>query len=322
MDTRSDNQRGLSAGSRLSVQSAVTEFCESWLQLSSRSAKTIAAYRVDLGQFCVATGKDRCLDEVDRRMIEGWLLSLRQSGYLPSSLRRKLASVRGFFRHWVDRGELQASPVDDLRTSFGSVRRLPRTLQVEEVSSLVRGAESRTKDSTQNSRASALALRDAAVVRTLLATGIRVAELCSLNTDDLVDERSLRILGKGSRERIALLTHPKDTEVLNGYLATRTTLHPAGTALFLNTQGHRVTTEGIRHILRHVARNAGINRRITPHMLRHTAATRLLEHGADLRVVQSYLGHSSIRSTERYTHVSMAHYRAVIERCHPLRSVA
>lgn len=322
MDISRANQPASSTRNELSVQSAVTEFCESWLQLSNRSAKTIAAYRVDLDQFCAATGGDRCLGTIDRRMIESWLLSLQQSGYLASSLRRKLASVRGFFRHWVDRGDLQTSPVDNLRTSFGSVLRLPRTLQAEEVSDLVLGAKCRANESAQNGRASALAHRDAAVVRILLATGIRVAELCSLNTDDVFDDWSFRILGKGSRERIALLTHPQDIESLNSYLLTRTTLHPAGTSLFLNVRGHRLTTEGVRRIIRRVAFDAGISRRITPHMLRHTAATRLLEHGADLRVVQSYLGHSSIRSTERYTHVSMAHYRAVVERCHPLRSVA
>jgi site-specific recombinase XerD len=160
------------------------------------------------------------------------------------------------------------------------------------------------------------------VVRTLLATGLRVAELCSLAVEDLQDDWSFSVLGKSRTERVAVLAHLKYAECLGGYLAAWDALRPSGSSLFLNAHGGPLTTEGISRIIRQLAERAGISRRITPQMLRHTAATRLLEHGADLRVVQSYLGHSSIRSTERYTHVSMAHYRAVLERCHPLRSAA
>jgi len=301
---------------------SISDFCDNWLQLIRRSPKTCAAYRVDLEQFCRAIGRRKLLVDINRRDIEHWLLSLQQSGYAPASLRRKLASLRGFFRHWIDRGTLLSSPTDDLRISFGSTKRLPRTLQNSEIILLIKSLESQSESRAYDNRDAAIVHRNCAIVRTLLATGIRVAELCSLAMVDLLEDRSLRILGKGSRERIALLTHPKDMESINTYLNKRLALNPIETSLFVNARGAAMSTEGVRRIVRLAASDAGINRRVTPHMLRHTAATRLLEHGADLRVVQSYLGHSSIRSTERYTHVSMTHYRAVIERCHPLRSVS
>lgn len=300
----------------------VTEFCGNWLRLTDRSAKTIAAYRLDLDQLCRYLGPMTPLPTISRQMIERWLLSLQTDGYAPASLRRKLASVRGFFRYFVDAGVIPSSPLDNLRMSFGSSRALPRTLQDIEVMALLEGAKRPHNDAKPCERQLALSLRDHAIVRTLLATGIRVAELCHIQVDDLQDNNAVRIHGKGRCERIALLAHPDDEAAIREYLTARFALRPSTRSLFVNARGDAMSTEGARRVVRVTALNAGIKRRITPHMLRHTAATRLLEHGADLRVVQSYLGHSSIRSTERYTHVSMNHYRAVITRCHPLRSAA
>lgn len=171
--------------------------------------------------------------------------------------------------------------------------------------------------------AETLAKRDYAIIRVLSATGIRVAELCELSVVDYLEtESALRVFGKGSRERLAMLTMEEDRECLIDYLAERYRLEPKSDHLFLNGRGTALSTEGVRGVLRKAAAAADLPCHVTPHMLRHTAATCLLEHGADLRVVQTYLGHASVRSTERYTHVSNAHLRNVLERCHPLRNAA
>lgn len=308
---------------QLTVGLAITQFCEEWLRISNRSLKTIAAYRVDLDQFSEIAGKASELESVSRRTVERWILDLQQRGYRPASLRRKMASLRGFFRHFVERGTLRESPVAGIRVSFSAPTKLPRIVDQDDLASLLRSLERGVESAMFGSMARTCALRDLAVFRILAVTGIRVAELCHLTVQDVLESGStLRIHGKGSRERLAFLALPLDRSCLEEYMLVRHQLRPQNQSLFLNARGLSLTTEGVRGILHGACRTVGVNKRITPHMLRHTAATSLLENGADLRIVQTYLGHSSIRSTERYTHLSMAHLRAVVERCHPLRSVA
>lgn len=307
----------------LSVSEAVRIFCEVWLRLSNRSQKTVAAYTTDLAQFVRTLPANMELREVARRDVERWLIALQTDEYESASIRRKLASLRAFLRHWVDRGSLAESPLDRFVLRLRESRRLTRVVADGDLQSLLLHFQQSCHQHTQDTPWGVLARRDLAIVRTLCATGIRVGELVGLSCGDILENGTmLRVIGKGRRERIAFLTMAEDQRCLHEYLSVRCCLTPNSDALFVNDRGSRLTTEGVRQLLRRGAKRAGIADRITPHMLRHTAATRFLEHGADVRVVQEYLGHASIRSTERYTHVSPRHLQAVLVRCHPLMPAA
>ena len=315
--------RGLKGDRDLSVDDAVSRYCDSWLPMSNRSPKTIAAYRTDLRQFQGCSGRHELLRSIQRSHVESWLLHLQTEQLRTSTIRRKLASIRGMFRHYVERGAITCSPLDGFRVRLSTVRPLTRVVQGDQVDVLLRHLKTAVAVTEDVRRSVVVARRDYAMIRLLSATGLRVAELCALNCEDFVGGDGVVLVhGKGGRERLALLTIDEDAACVQQYLALRHQLQPVDRSLFVNARGARMGTEGVRLILRRAAQSAGLAVHLTPHMLRHTAATRLLERGADLRVVQTYLGHTSIRSTERYTHVSTKHLRSVLERCHPLLPAA
>ncbi len=222
----------------------------------------------------------------------------------------------------VDRALLTTSPLNGFTLRLSHTERLVRIVGDDDLFALVDYTQ-RAVELASSSQERAVALRNCAIVRLLCATGIRVGELAALNSDDVLDHgTTLRVLGKGRRERLGFLGVPADVSCLDRYVVVRPELNPASNALFLNNRGHRLTTEGVRRAIHMLAQRAGVTSQITPHMLRHTAATRLLQQGVDLRIVQSFLGHMSIRSTERYTHVSPQHLRLVVSQCHPLNRAA
>lgn len=160
------------------------------------------------------------------------------------------------------------------------------------------------------------------MVRLLIVTGVRVGELVALRLDDVrIAERTLLVQGKGNRERLAYVADLVTADTLGRYMRLRSVSWPDSPAMFVGTDGQALSTDGVRAIVASAAKAAGIARRVTPHMLRHTAATTLLENGADLRIVQEFLGHNSIRSTERYTHVARRHLFRVLRSKHPLRYI-
>ncbi len=307
---------------QISVAQATQQFCGQWLRLNDRSEKTIRGYSTDLRQLVETTSEGLLLTDLSRKHVEHWILGLRDAGYAAASIRRKLASLRALIRYCVDRALLTTSPLNGLTLRLSYTQRLVRTLSDDDLFALVDYPQ-RDVEHASSTRERAVALRNGAIVRLLCATGIRVGELVALNSDDVLDHgATLRVLGKGRRERLAFLGLPADVSCLDHYLVTRPELSPASDALFLNNRGHRLTTEGVRRVIHTLAQRAGATSQITPHMLRHTAATRLLQQGVDLRIVQSFLGHMSIRSTERYTHVSPQHLRLVVSQCHPLNRAA
>lgn len=163
-----------------------------------------------------------------------------------------------------------------------------------------------------------LAIRNWAIIELLFATGIRVGEATALLLEDLtLDQRTLLIRGKGGRQRLALLIEETSFQAVSLYHQHRLALAASTRAFLLNRRHGPLSSQGVATVLRDLTRAAGIQRHITPHMLRHTAATFLLHNGADLRIVQEFLGHASITTTQRYTHVSRAHLQAALRRCHP-----
>jgi integrase/recombinase XerC len=275
------------------------------------SPYTIKNYRTDIRQFldyCKEHGVDS-LKQVDRALLRDYLAELDAVGYVKASVARRLAELRSFGEFLVREGEWD-------RNSFRSVsapripKRLPHYLMVAEVEALLAVPDT----STTRGR------RDRAMIEVLYGAGLRVSELVGLDLADIDLERAqVRVLGKGAKERIGLVGQPA-VRAVRAYLRLgRPALLGARrtSALWLNHRGGRLTVRGVSLILRRMAELAGIRTKVSPHILRHSFATHLLDGGADLRVVQELLGHANLATTQVYTHVSQSRVREVYGRAHP-----
>lgn len=304
----------------LSFTASARKFCESWLHANRRAPRTIQAYSIDLRQFARFRGFGRReIRSIRTDHVLAWVSELQRKNLSAASIRRKLAALRSLFAFALRFGLVRRSPLAALRLQLGDVHRITRVLSHEHLHRMVGGNRSSRCLKHQAARNRWLRLRDYAIVRTFAATGLRVGELVDLKDADLnAREALLTVMGKGRRERVVPLAHPEDVRAITAYAAAK----PASTSLFVNRSGKPLTTDAVRAILRRTAREVGMPEAPTPHQFRHTAATRLLENGADLRVVQVLLGHRSIRTTERYTHVNIPHLCRVVRKCHPLTRTA
>jgi integrase/recombinase XerD len=182
----------------------------------------------------------------------------------------------------------------------------------------VRRLGKKAKKSAEPSSPSYRALRNLALVDLLFATGMRVGEVSALDLSDfLVEEAVFKVQGKGGRNRLAFAVDEKTLRIQREHLQARKRIESSSPALFLNASGRRLSTQGIANVIAQLRREAGIERHVTPHMLRHTVATLLLRNGVDIRVVQEFLGHASIATTQRYTHITKEHLIAVLRKHHP-----
>jgi integrase/recombinase XerC len=281
------------------------------------SPHTIRNYQSDLEQFkafltTTPDGEPReepALDQIDNLTIREFLGRLHGNRNKRSSVARKLATVRSFMKYLSREGAIKCNTAKTV-ASPKQEKRLPDFLGKEAAVQLVEAPEAR----------SVLGKRDRAILELLYAAGLRVSELVGLDLGDIdPGERLLRVLGKGSKERIVPFGE-KAAEALGGYLSARqelTGMRASGDAVFLNARGGRLTTRSIGNIVdRHMA---GLAQRlkIHPHTLRHTFATHMLDAGADLRSIQEMLGHESLSTTQKYTHVSLDKLMEVYDRAHP-----
>lgn len=302
---------------------AVNLFLEGYFSTCERSAKTVAAYRADLNQASQFLGRRRQLTNLSPTALEDWAQQLKNDGYAPASIRRKFAALRVFLGYWVRRGQLNVSPLWHLRLDLKRPAAMPRVLSFEEIQAIKSAAQRRVGGvSVPITAADAgfRALRDLVIVEVLFATGIRIGELAALRLDDYsTDERCFLIHGKGGRERLALLSDHRSAQTVNRYLSLRRNVGSDSPNLLVNAHGRGLSAQGAAKIVTRLATAARIERRVTPHMFRHTVATLLLRNGADIRVVQEFLGHSSIRTTQRYTHVTKEHLMETLYKRHPNR---
>jgi len=312
----------------MQLNQACAKFVRGYFSSNERTEKTTAAYRSDLTQFNAFAGEGLPLKSLSGALIERWCAHLRRQGYSPASIRRKMAVLRVFCSYWVRRGSLRESPFWRVKLSYGRGEQLPRALSTREVRKLLTQAKrNNSPAAVLNDVGAALlavssseyrALRNLALVDLLFATGLRVGEVSSLNVQDFfVRESVFRVRGKGGRDRLALVVDEETLRIQRKYLEIRMRIETGSPALFLNSSGRRLTTQGISNVIARLREDAGIERHVTPHMLRHTVATLLLRNGADIRVVQEFLGHASIATTQRYTHVTKEHLRGVLRKRHP-----
>jgi integrase/recombinase XerC len=275
------------------------------------SPYTVKNYCNDIGQFldyCRARGVSS-LEQVDRSLLRSYLAELDAAGYVKASIARRVAELWSFGDFLVREEALERNPF----RMVGAPRvpkRLPAYLTVAELEALLVVPDTSTP----------LGQRDRAIIEVLYAAGLRVSELAGLDVTDVdLAQAQVRVVGKGGKERIGLLGRPAVRAVWTYLKAGRPALlgrRPAD-ALWLNHRGGRLTVRGVALILDKVGKQAGIRTHVTPHVLRHTFATHLLDGGADLRVVQELLGHANLATTQIYTHVSQNRAREVYLRAHP-----
>ena len=275
---------------------------------------------------------DHCDDlaDLDIAVLRGWLGSMHKAGHARTTIARRAASARAFTAFAFRRGWLTADPGAQLRTSKVQ-RHLPEVLGQAQMTAVLTAPQRRSPG--DDALAAAVSQRDAAIMELLYATGIRVSELCGLDLGDLdTGRRTVRVLGKGSKQRVVPVGIPAVQAVLDwldhgraAVMASHRTVsagdpsvpEPAGKALFLGAKGGRIDPRTVRRVVHARIAAAGSVPDAGPHGLRHTAATHLLEGGADLRSVQEILGHASLATTQIYTHVSIDRLVAVYQQAHP-----
>ena len=278
----------------------------------SFSAHTLRAYSTDIVEFIRFSDRGESLEhgDVDHLMLRSYLAHLRGTGKARATMARKLASLRTFFKYLVREEIMEDNPAADMRTPRKE-RRLPGVLDENQVRTLIERPDTSTF----------LGLRDRAILETLYSTGIRASELVGANIEDadLLGE-VIKVRGKRKKERLAHLGSFA-VAAIKDYLDARR-LQPRAPmfdkrALILNRFGKRLSDRSLRRTLNKYFRMAALKLRVTPHTLRHSFATHLLDRGADLRSVQELLGHESLSTTQIYTHVSTERLKKVYEKAHP-----
>ena len=282
------------------LSESIATFLAGYFSTCRRSNKTKDAYRIDLAQFQIHFSGSELLESIGAERLEEWARELIARQYAPTSIRRKFAALRVFYTYWVRKGELSSSPLSIIRLDLASDRRLPRTLTQIEIKRLIEHAWSKnvwpraTTDLFAARRF--LALRNLAIIELLFATGIRVGELVSLNLEDWKeDELCFVVNGKGRRQRLAILPDERSVRVMREYLGTRSVLTTYSIAMFTNANGCRLFSQGVARALDCLARGAGIERRVTPHMIRHSWATHLLQrrggHSPFSRLIRNHVSY-------------------------------
>ncbi len=284
----------------------------SYLELERNvSPYTVRNYTRDIREFLefLQTESVESLERVDRSVLRQYLAKLQWRGIVKASISRKLSAIRSFYRYLI-REEIISSDPLKAAPSPKLEKRLPSFLSTEEVIRLIHAPDTSTPAGQ----------RDRAILELLYASGLRVSEIVGLDLDQVnLATREIHVWGKGSKERVGLIGEPA-ARALSLYLddgRTKLMGKRRTNALFLNRYGQRIAKRRVQHILEKYSKEAGLDKRVFPHMLRHTFATHLLDGGADLRVVQELLGHASLSSTQVYTHVTQSRARKVYLAAHP-----
>jgi len=304
------------------VREAISNFLDYLTVEKGLSQNTIEAYRNDLQQLADFMQEEaKKLGVIppwaafNRQSMLSYLLSLKERSYAPTTVARKVAAVKSFFSFMVSEGIMKANPIEGVGSpKIGKA--LPKPISVSQVRRLL---EQPVKLAGSDAK------RDRAMLELLYASGMRVSELVSLNLDDIdmddidIEGGYVRCFGKGHKERLIPI-HQQAASTIEDYIKEnrpRLVHSKDERALFVNARGERLTRQGLWQILKEYAKSAELGTDITPHTLRHSFATHMLNGGADLRSVQELLGHANITTTQVYTHLTTEHIRNSYEKAHP-----
>jgi len=277
--------------------------------------KTLKAYRIDINQFYNNfTNQD---EPISRSHIEEYLTFLGAK-YKPSTLKRKYASIKAYFQYLEYSELIISNPFSKIKLKIQEAIYLPRLFSLTSLEAILNAAYI-SRDSIAATGFRWLEkIRDITVLELLFSTGMRVSELCNLKTSDIdLTIQQIKIMGKGSKERILCIANLDVLKILHDYAELRVEFFSTNDYFFINRYGKRLSEQSVRTIIQNSVKKAGLEQHITPHMFRHTFATSLLDEGVDCRYIQSILGHSSIKTTERYTHVSLQMQKKVLSLKHP-----
>lgn len=292
----------------------VAEYLEYCHYRKRLDAKTLKAYRIDLKQY-----EDFCAGVSDcfsKSVLDNFITDLHKQ-YKPKTVKRKIASLKAFFHYMEYREVLHENPFAKLDIRFREAKLLPKTIPFHSIQAFLSAIYTQ-KQQAKSEYQRRCRIRDIAVMELLFATGMRISELCSLKPSDIdLESSNIRIYGKGAKERMIQLGNCEVISALVQYReAFREDIEACG-YFFVNRLQHKLSDQSVRFMINHYAELAGITQHITPHMFRHSFATLLLEQDVDIRYIQRMLGHSSISTTEIYTHVSNAKQKDILVRKHP-----
>lgn len=277
--------------------------------------KTLKAYRIDLAQFgeyVSGMGAEDVMPET----LEGYIAGLHEK-FKPKTVKRKIASLKALFGYFVYKDMIKKNPFDKIQVKFRSPAVLPKTVPLHAVERFLSVIYEQI-DAANTELKRKAAVRDAAVMELLFATGMRISELCSLPVQNVdLENGVILIFGKGSKERMLQIGSSEVMDILKKYEKLFDAQISSSGCFFVNRDGGPLSDQSVRRMINKYADMAGIGQHITPHMFRHTFATSLLENDVDIRYIQQMLGHSSITTTEIYTHVSTGKQQKILESKHP-----
>lgn len=297
-----------------SLNKNIAEYIEYCAYRKRLDSKTLKAYRIDLNQYAVfCAGKKDCFG---KRVVDDFITGLHRQ-YKPKTVRRKIASLKAFFHHLEYRELLTENPFTKLDIRFREAKLLPKTISFHSIQTFLYTMYAQ-KSAAVSDYQFRSCVRDIAVIELLFATGMRISELCSLKPSDIdLESGNILIYGKGARERIIQIGNREVIDVLTLYQESFKNDIALCGYFFVNRLRRKLSDQSVRFMINRYARLSGIGQHITPHMFRHSFATLLLEQDVDIRYIQRMLGHSSISTTEIYTHVSNAKQKDILVHKHP-----
>ena len=280
--------------------------------------QTIKAYRIDLRQFfCFSTRGEHI---VKKDQISDYI-SYLHSNFKPKTVKRKIASVRAFFNYMEQKDKRVKNPFLKMKVCYKETFQLPRVISLGEIQNILSVAYKELRQAkTEYERGSML--RNVVVIELLFATGLRVSELCTLLYENIdLDSGTIHVLGKGRKERILQIENHDVLQILKKYYQFHVKDITRSGYFFLNRFGNMLSDQSVRTFIGQYAKKAEVNCHVTPHMIRHTFATLLLEEDVDIRYIQHMLGHSSITTTQIYTHVASAKQKQILLTKHPRNKI-
>lgn len=288
-------------------------YCDKEKHLSKH---TIKAYRIDLIQFC--SYKDDMSISKDDLIL--YIRHLHEN-FKPKTIRRKIATLKAFIHYLYYQDVISSNPFDKINTSFKEPLLLPRTIPSYLIQRMLSASYEKIK-TARTDWAKAVAIRDTSVLELLFATGARISEVCSLKPEDVdLNAQIVRIMGKGSKERIIEIENYDVLSILKRYYAVYQDDIKSYDFFFLNNRKNRLSEQSVRFMIKALEKQIGSQIHITPHMFRHSMATMLLEEDVDIRYIQRILGHSSITTTQIYTHVTSSKQKEILRTKHPRNKI-
>lgn len=294
----------------INIENEANNYLNVCSDLKGLSELTLKAYKIDLKQFCEYMRVKDCFNKTE---LNTYINSLHHK-YKPKTAKRKIACIKAFYRYMEIEDIIEINPFHKITLKYKEPIILPKTIPIESIKYILKYSYKNIENSKSDYQY-VVALRNTIIVELLFSTGMRVSEISNLKIKSLdLQSNTIYIYGKGSKERIMCIANYNISRLLCDYLDVR---NSSNDYVFINKLGNRYSEQSIRNMINNYAKAAGVDLHITPHMFRHTFATALMDENVNIRYIQQLLGHSSITTTQIYTHISTNRIRHILEENHP-----